>query len=125
MIAVLVIAVVAIIDQRLHQRIAEQTIDELAREARLVAAEWRSRDSADAFADSAGAALGHRVTLIGPDGVVVGDTDFDGDALHALQNHSGRPEVVEARRTGTGSARRTSASAGDEEVYVASPRHSE
>ncbi len=118
-VAVLVIAVVVIIDQRLQQRIAEQTIDELAREARLVAAEWRSPDSSDANADSAGAALGHRVTLIAPNGVVLGDTDFNGDALHALENHSSRPEVVEAGRSGTGSARRTSASAGDEELYVA------
>ena len=118
-VAILVIAVVVIIDQRLHQRIGEQTIDELAREARLVAAEWRSPESADALADSAGAALGHRVTLIAPNGAVLGDTEFNGDALRALQNHNNRPEVVEARRSGTGSARRTSASAGDEELYVA------
>jgi two-component system, OmpR family, phosphate regulon sensor histidine kinase PhoR len=116
---ILVIAVVVIIDQRLHDRISEQTVDELAREARLVAAEWRSTDSADALADSAGAALGHRVTLIAPNGVVQGDTDFNDGGLHALQNHNTRPEVVEARRSGTGSARRTSASAGDEELYVA------
>lgn len=118
-VAVLIIAVVVIIDQRLHARIVEQTTDELAREARLVAAEWQSRSSSDELADAAGSALQHRVTLIDDQGVVLGDSEFDGDALKALENHNHRPEVVEARRTGTGTSRRVSSSAGDEELYVA------
>ena len=72
---VLVVAVVLIIDQRLHARIVEQTVTELAREAQFVAAEWRSTFSADDLADAAGRALEHRVTLIDDNGVVVGDSD--------------------------------------------------
>jgi two-component system phosphate regulon sensor histidine kinase PhoR len=118
-VTVLVVAVVLIIDQRLHTRIVDETEDELAREARFVAAEWQSPASADALANAAGGALEHRVTLIDTMGVVVGDSEFDGDALRALENHGTRPEVVEARRLRTGFARRMSASAGDEELYVA------
>ena len=62
---------------------------------------------ADAFADAAGAALGHRVTLIDPTGRVIGDSEFDEPALGQLENHSARPEVR--------------AAAGDEELYVAVP----
>jgi len=116
---VLVLAVVVIIDQRLHARIVEQTVSELAREAQFVAAEWRSTFSSDDLADAAGRALEHRVTLINDKGVVVGDSQFDGDALHALENHASRPEVAAAWRSRIGSATRVSASAGDEELYVA------
>ena len=120
-VAVLVIVVVAVIDQRLHLHITEQTVGQLAREARLVATQWRPGASADALADTAGAALGHRVTLIDRTGRVIGDSEFDGPELDRLENHSVRLEVRQAASGVTGSARRVSASAGDEELYVAVP----
>jgi two-component system phosphate regulon sensor histidine kinase PhoR len=118
-VAVLVIAVVLIIDNRLQARVIEQTIDGLAREATLVGAQWRDRNAADSVADVAGSALGHRVTLVDEGGAVLGDSEFDGDALRALENHNGRPEIALARTARLGSARRMSSSAGDEEFYVA------
>ena len=118
-ITVLVVAIVGIIDRRLHARIVQEISSELAREARLVGSQWASARDADAFADAAGAALGHRVTLIGRDGVVVGDSEFSGPSLAALENHSHRPEVIAARTNGVGSSRRRSPSRGDEELYVA------
>ena len=122
-VSVLVTVVVAVIDRRLHARIQEETERQLAREARLVAIQWvreaSAGVSADSLADAAGAALGHRVTLIAPSGSVLGDSEFDGRWLAGLQNHSARPEIVAAVRGGTGSSRRVSPSAGDEELYVA------
>ncbi|MEX2109209.1 MAG: ATP-binding protein [Gemmatimonadaceae bacterium] len=118
-VSVLVVAVVVIIDQRLHVRVIEQTVDGLAREARLVALQWRERSASDSLADVAGAALGHRVTLIDSGGIVLGDSEFDDDALRSLDNHGKRSEVALARASPVGSARRMSASAGDEEFYVA------
>lgn len=118
-VSVLVVAVVLIVDHRMHARVIEQTIDGLGREARLVAAQWRDEAASDSVADVAGAALGHRVTLIDETGVVLGDSEFDDDALRALDNHSRRPEVALARTMPIGSARRLSTSAGDEEFYVA------
>ena len=118
-ITVLVVAIVAIIDRRLHTRIVEEITSELAREARLVGSQWTSIQNSDALADSAGVALRHRVTLIDHNGVVVGDSEFNGPALHALQNHSTRPEVIAAKAKGVGTSRRKSPSRGDEELYVA------
>ena len=118
-VCVLVALVVVTIDRRLHARIADESVMELAREARFVAIEWTPSIEPDELADAAGAALGHRVTLIDPRGHVIGDSEFDGPALRNLQNHSTRPEVVAATRFGTGTSRRLSPSAGDEEQYVA------
>jgi two-component system, OmpR family, phosphate regulon sensor histidine kinase PhoR len=116
---VLVIGIVAIAGSRLQSRLTEETQRELEREARIVGAGWHSGVNADSLANVAGAALGRRVTLIDSTGVVDGDSEFDGESLRHLQNHSTRPEVIEARRTGVGRGMRQSASAGDDEIYVA------
>ena len=118
-VAVMVISVVIIIDNQLHSSITEQTIHDLAGEARLVAMQWRPGLDADSLADAAGAATGHRITLIDSAGHVTGDSEFDGPALLALENHSTRPEVVAARTSGMGSVRRMSPSTGAEQLYVA------
>ena len=118
-VGVMVISVVLIIDNQLYSSIVEQTTHDLAGEARLVATEWRPDVDPDSLADQAGTATGHRITLIDSTGHVVGDSEFDGPALQALENHATRPEVVAARRTGLGSIRRMSPSTGDERLYVA------
>ena len=118
-VSVLVLAVVTVAGSRLRTRLAAEQRDELLRDARLVASQWRPGIDADALADTAGGALGYRVTLIGTDGRVAGDSEFDGAELRALENHARREEVVEARATGLGSAMRRSSSSGDEELYVA------
>jgi signal transduction histidine kinase len=115
----MVISVVVIIDNQLYSSIVDQTTHDLAGEARLVATEWRPGVDADSLADQAGVATGHRVTLIDSTGHVVGDSEFDGPALQALENHATRPEVVAARQTGLGSIRRMSPSTGEEQLYVA------
>ena len=118
-IAVLVVSVVVIIDNQLHSRIINQTVHDLAGEARLLAMQWRPGVDADSLADEASAATSHRVTLIDSAGHVVGDSEFDGPALLELQNHSTRPEVIDARNTGIGASRRMSPSTGVERLYVA------
>jgi two-component system, OmpR family, phosphate regulon sensor histidine kinase PhoR len=118
-VAVMVVSVVVIIDYQLHSRITEQTVHDLSGEVRLLATQWRSGIDPDSLADLAGAATGHRVTLIDSTGHVVGDSEFDGLALDHLENHSQRPEVVAARGIGVGSARRMSPSTGEEQLYVA------
>lgn len=118
-VGVMVISVVLIIDNQIYAGIVERTTHDLAGEARLVATEWRSDVDPDSLADQAGAATGHRITLIDSTGHVVGDSEFDGPALQALENHGTRPEIVAARRTGMGSIRRMSPSTGEERLYVA------
>ncbi len=119
LIAVLVIGIAAIVDSRLRQNITDENAANFAREARLVALQWTPSRNADSLADAAGAALHRRVTLIDSSGVVLGDSEFDSAGLRRLENHSNRPEVIEAHRHGMGTARRRSPSRGDEEVYVA------
>jgi len=118
-VSVLVALVFAILDGRLRLRFYEESSAEVLREARLVAAQWRPGLAVDSLANAAGAALGHRVTLIDSTGTVVGDSEFDPPALGELENHLTRPEIQAALRTGVGQSRRVSASAGDEELYAA------
>ena len=118
-VAVMVISVVVIIDRQLHSSITDQAVHDLAGEARLVAMQWRAGLDADSLADAAGVATGHRITLIDSTGHVTGDSEFDGPALDRLENHSSRPEVIAARASGIGSARRMSPSTGEEQLYVA------
>ncbi|HEY8831013.1 MAG TPA: ATP-binding protein [Gemmatimonadaceae bacterium] len=118
-VAVMVVSVVLIIDNQIHSNITDQTIHDLAGEARLLAGQWKPGVDADSLADEAGRATGHRVTFIDSAGLVVGDSEFDGPALKRLENHSNRPEVIAARSVGVGSVRRMSPSTGEEQVYVA------
>jgi two-component system phosphate regulon sensor histidine kinase PhoR len=119
LVLVLVTGVVAIAGGRLRNRLTDETRRELEREARVVAAEWHAGMNADSLANIAGAALERRVTLIDTGGVVRGDSEFDGEDLHNLQNHSSRPEVIAAKASGVGWSMRPSASAGDDEIYLA------
>jgi signal transduction histidine kinase/HAMP domain-containing protein len=118
-VGVMVVSVVVIIDNQLYSSITEQAVQDLAGEAKFLATQWKSGVDPDSLADEAGAAMGHRVTLIDSAGHVVGDSEFDGPALKALENHSNRPEVIEARKNGVGSIRRMSPSTGEEQLYVA------
>lgn len=113
------ILTVVALDVRLRSRLRDASATELLREARLVGAQWRPGQDADSLADAAGAALTHRVTLVAPDGRVVGDSEFDEPALGRLENHATRPEVAAALQADSGTALRTSPSAGDEEIYAA------
>ena len=115
----LVIAVVLIAGNRLRTRLAEDLRAELERDARLVATQWLPGRDADSLANTAGRALGRRVTIIDTTGTVIGDSEFDGPELARLENHRLRPEIVAANARGVGSSMRSSASAGDEEMYLA------
>jgi two-component system phosphate regulon sensor histidine kinase PhoR len=75
----------------------------------------------DALADRVAAPIDARVTIIGVDGRVLGDSEFADDRLAALEPHGDRPEVVSALRDGEGVARRTSASLTTDMLYVALP----
>lgn len=63
-------------------------------------------------------ASGLRVTVIDADGVVLADSHSD---PAVMENHSGRPEVVEAMRGEVGRDSRVSASTGFAQFYLALP----
>ncbi|HXF75876.1 MAG TPA: ATP-binding protein [Methylomirabilota bacterium] len=60
--------------------------------------------------------LGSRITVIARDGRVLGDS---AEASAEMENHAGRPEVMEALRAGSGSAIRYSATVRYEMLYRA------
>ncbi|MFM9012417.1 MAG: HAMP domain-containing protein, partial [Gemmatimonadota bacterium] len=116
----LVALILTVVDRQISARLRDDATTFLAREAQLVGDLWvREPSHPDSLADRTGRALGRRVTLVREDGVVIGDSEFDGDSLRNLQNHAERPEVAAARRMGTGIARRPSPSTGVVELYVA------
>lgn len=118
-IVLLVVAILSIVDNTIHRSITADTASSLQREARFVAVQWAKGGDPDSLANSAGKALGRRVTLVDSSGVVVGDSDFDGPQLRSLANHLYRPEIVAAAQSGSGVSTRHSSSRGDEEMYVA------
>ena len=75
----------------------------------------------DDEADALGAKIGARVTLIAPDGTVLGDSAEDGAALAAMENHGARPEVVDSQAGGLGVSRRYSRTLGVDLLYIAAP----
>ncbi|MEO8258654.1 MAG: ATP-binding protein [Acidobacteriota bacterium] len=75
----------------------------------------------DARADRMGQLLDARVTLIAPDGRVVGDSAESVDAVAAMENHAARPEVIGAKTQGVGRARRRSDTLKIDMLYVAAP----
>jgi two-component system phosphate regulon sensor histidine kinase PhoR len=102
---------------------------QLLAEARVLAANVRSEmageesgDLLDSLAKRWPSPSGARVTLIGLDGRVLGDSHAD-RAL--MDNHLSRPEVQEALATGQGSSVRFSDTVGYEMMYAALPVNDE
>jgi two-component system phosphate regulon sensor histidine kinase PhoR len=75
----------------------------------------------DEEADRMGQLLSARVTLIAPDGRVMGDSSETLATVAAMDNHGQRPEVVQARAEGLGRARRYSDTLRIDVLYVAAP----
>jgi len=73
----------------------------------------------DEEADRMGRLLDARVTLIAPDGRVVGDSSETLEGVAAMENHGTRPEVIEARTAGIGRSRRHSDTLNIDMLYVA------
>ncbi|BCS55927.1 ATP-binding protein [Geobacter sp. SVR] len=87
--------------------------------ARLLTEQEAQSHKPQQLAERVGNAIRARVTLIAPDGTVIGDSDVGQANLAELQNHLNRPEVQEARKTGRGSAVRYSETLRRNMLYVA------
>lgn len=74
---------------------------------------------ADMLADQIGHDLQVRVTLIGLDGVVLGDSELKQEEVDAIENHSDRPEIKGAFTYGLGQSRRFSTTIKQELLYMA------
>jgi len=87
----------------------------------VVADRWRpdwTLAQSDELADYLGRRLGLRVTFITPGGVVLGDSEVPAQELPMLENHAGRPEVVEALAQSQGASLRYSTTLGLDLLYL-------
>ncbi|MGE5244030.1 MAG: ATP-binding protein [Betaproteobacteria bacterium] len=126
--AAIALAVAGLLFARLtRERTDRQIQNTLVADARMGAELLaRSRPLAsvpelDGEADRIGGILGARVTFIGHDGVVAGDSFETLAGVARMENHGTRPEVVAARASGLGMSRRHSATLGIDMLYVAVP----
>lgn len=60
-----------------------------------------------------------RVTIIGKDGKVIDDSYYNLHKIGTMENHSKRPEIISAMKTGTGSSTRRSTTAEESMNYYA------
>ncbi len=105
----------------LSQKVAElKRLDAaVSNEVNLVALEAKDRERSDAFCDELGGRLGIRVTLIVPDGTVLGDSEVKLSDLASVENHATRPEILAAKVQGFGTATRLSSTVGVSFLYGA------
>ncbi|MDE0483780.1 MAG: ATP-binding protein [Candidatus Poribacteria bacterium] len=75
----------------------------------------------DGLVDRLGETGKVRLTFIGEDGTVWGDTERDGDSLIAMEEHLTRAEVQDALNLGSGVSKRESKTTGIEYHYFALP----
>jgi two-component system phosphate regulon sensor histidine kinase PhoR len=71
------------------------------------------------LANDIGKHLGVRVTIIDKDGKVLGDSELTPQGVASVENHSNRPEVMDALENGRGTSIRQSATVGVPFIYVA------
>jgi two-component system phosphate regulon sensor histidine kinase PhoR len=122
--------VLLLLDRELTAGLRERRDQELVTRARLIATLLAADPAGpldaqvaalDPVADRLAAIADARVTLIAPDGRVVGDSALDPRAVVGVENHLGRPEVQEALATGTGLSSRRSHTTGAVFRYAAVP----
>ena len=97
-------------------------VDHLTAEANLIAHSLETSGADvdfDRVAHEVGMVSNSRVTLIAADGRVLGDSTQTPEQRARLDNHGGRPEVVQARDHGVGLVRRYSDTVNFDMLYVA------
>ena len=103
-----------------------ETRERLRAEARILAealsAPWSVQGPGywvDDLVDRAGRSTETRLTVVSLNGTVLGDTTASGDALQAIENHAGRPEIRDALTLGEGTDERLSNTTHEPQMYVA------
>lgn len=123
---VLIVALAAadvLVPARARSDYIDQRRQELSNKARMLA-QLSQKGFADLPGDrfrALGKEAGVRLTVVGPDGVVLADSEAD---PATMENHATRPEVVAALQGREGSSHRLSPTIGIDSLYVAVPLQS-
>lgn len=115
-----------VLERSLDVRLVEQVRLSLGQQLILlrevVGQRWRpasTMEQGEALAQELGGKLGLRVTLISPQGRVMGDSKVDLEEVETLENHLERPEVVQALAQGQGHSQRYSSTLKLNQLYLA------
>lgn len=111
------------VNHLLKKRLIDESRSNLLQQAQLarLLADQQTGATPQALARKLGSALKARVTLIAPDGQVLGDSDVRDDQVDSLENHLARPEVEQALARGDGTAIRYSDTLRTTMLYAALP----
>jgi two-component system phosphate regulon sensor histidine kinase PhoR len=122
-IGLLVLLIVGLVGTGLRHELVSVYQGELARQLSLAEAvlDQTTLQDPDSIAGVLKARAGYRVTLIAPDGLVLGDSDVAKEGLGSLENHGARPEVLGALSGAISFAERRSATVGRRFLYGARP----
>jgi len=123
LLADLLLVINVCIDLSLPPYLVSRIRSDLARDA-VLAREVVGRtpvERINTFAHELARETGLRVTIISPDGTVIGESDKSAEQLSQIENHLHRPEVQAALQSGFGSSMRHSATVGVDLMYVAVP----
>ena len=122
MVVLVLLALAAVLGERTEQIYIERLSDELRDQALLVANDIErhgtTAEDVVPLIDQLGGRIGSRLTLIDGDGTVLADSEAD---PAVMENHNSRPEVIQARREGTGQSERASGTVDERFLYVAVP----
>lgn len=109
--------------EQTYSRIREGLLRDISLAASFADVSIRSDDSRERIgklAAEVGRDLKLRVTVMAPDGKVLGDTDLTAAEMDKVENHLYRPEVQKALLYGAGESRRYSTTLQKDMLYVAS-----
>jgi len=127
-VAVTLLFIGVFLTPRLRRAFLSQIEQSLAAQATLIAQDLGPRiggatlqNNLEAQALTYGRQMGYRVTIIRPDGLVVGDSERTAAELIRMDNHLHRPEVQAALEAGLGQSIRHSATLDENMLYVAVP----
>ena len=111
------------LSSQVRDRQLRELVDHLTADARIIGHHIETSGPGpldfDSLAHEMGRVVASRVTFVAADGVVLGDSTQSPAERAALDNHSMRPEVVEARANGFGRSRRYSDTVLTDMLYVA------
>ena len=110
-------------DRTLNGYAADEAREQLSQQARLARLMIEQEQPADiqAAAKKIGDVIKARVTILAPDGRVIGDSEVPREGLAGLDNHADRPEIIQAAATGSGTAIRYSGTIRMDMLYTALP----
>ena len=121
LIAALCIVLTAAVSFHSIQKTYTETVEQRLHQVLDTVSSWLHESApadVSAWMDTHRGDFGCRLTIIGPDGWVVADTETDPETM---DNHGARPEIGQALSQGSGSSIRYSDTLGMDMLYVAHP----